>query len=77
MITGINEGKTAVFTDMTNLQTELATRHTGSISVYANWDSLGSTEIPNVGSYQCFIYRNGEWVLCAPHIVKNGVWEPY
>ena len=76
-ITGINEGKTATFIDTNELQIELASRRIGAVSVYASWDSLGSTNIPNVGTYQCFIYRNGEWVLCAPHIVKNGAWEPY
>jgi len=77
VITGINEGKDATFTDTISLQNELATRTTGSITVNANWETLGSTTIPGIGTYQCFICHNEEWVLYAPHIVKDGVWEPY
>lgn len=77
-ITNIN-GNTLLFTNTEELYSTLISRDIGSISIDANWEILGGgITIPGInGKYQCFIYRNGEWKLVAPYMIKDGAWEPY
>ena len=65
IITGINEGENATFSNADELYMKLATRTTGNIELTALWKATSNT----------WIKQNGSWVRGLTWIKTDGTWE--